>query len=203
MAIMKMQPKAGDNVHLNTLIIRGMSEVQTPRVDTCPTCDSSKIEIDTAPTEVVKDLAMQKLDFHHKQAEVARKLTNNDEADSRCHNSDVRVFQFDLQQQMYLPTLTHTQMYYSRQLAFVNMGIHLEDEGKGIMFLRNEIVRQRGSNEIASCLYKFFTFSEIGYTTDKKKLILWADNWWTKQEPSCTCYVPRFNCKRFLFRNYS
>ncbi|CAG4973726.1 unnamed protein product [Parnassius apollo] len=106
-----------------------------PRVDTCPTCDSSKIEIDTAPTEVVKDLAKQKLDFHHKQAVMARKLMNNDGADSKCPNSDVRVVQFDLQQQMYLPTLTHTQMYYSRQLAFVNMGIHLEDEGKGIMFL--------------------------------------------------------------------
>ncbi|CAG4937176.1 unnamed protein product [Parnassius apollo] len=123
-----------------------------PRVDTCPTCDSSKIEIDTAPTEVVKDLAKQKLDFHHKQAEMARKLINNDGADFRCPNSDVRVVQFDLQQHMYLPTLTHTQMYYSRQLAFVNMGIHLEDEGKGIMFLWNETVGQKGSNEIASCL---------------------------------------------------
>lgn len=67
-------------------------------------------------------------------------------------------------------------MYYSRQLALVNMGIHLEDEGKGIMFLWNETVGQRGSNEIASCLYKLFTCNEIGYTTDKKKLILWSDN---------------------------
>ncbi|CAF4832856.1 unnamed protein product [Pieris macdunnoughi] len=71
---------------------------------------------------------------------------------------------------MYLPTLTHTQIYthvfvrVTKPLAF--MGIHLEDVGKG----------QRGSNEIASGLYKFFTFSEIGYTTDKKQLIFWSDN---------------------------
>ncbi|CAG9792678.1 unnamed protein product [Diatraea saccharalis] len=107
---------------------------------------------------------------------MARKMMNEDGANSRCPDSDVRTVQFDLQQQMYLPTLTHTQMYYSRQLAFVNMGIHLEDEGRGIMFLWNETVGQRGSNEIASCLYKFFTYSEIGYTTHKKKLILWSDN---------------------------
>ncbi|KAJ8724304.1 hypothetical protein PYW08_015778 [Mythimna loreyi] len=107
---------------------------------------------------------------------MARDKMNKDGIKSRSHDSDIRVVQFDLQQQMYLPTLTHTQMYYSRQLACVNMGIHLEDEGKGIMFLWNETVGQRGSNEIASCLYKFFTDSEIGHTTSKQKLILWSDN---------------------------
>ncbi|KAJ8720798.1 hypothetical protein PYW08_006263 [Mythimna loreyi] len=141
-----------------------------PRVDTCPTCDSFKVEIDSAPTEELKTLAKQKLDIHHKQTDMARDKMNKDGIKSRSHDSDIRVVQFDLQQQMYLPTLTHTQMYYSRQLACVNMGIHLEDEGKGIMFLWNETVGQRGSNEIASCLYKFFTDSEIGHTTNSNEL---------------------------------
>uniref|UniRef100_A0A6P7FH22 Uncharacterized protein LOC114327924 n=1 Tax=Diabrotica virgifera virgifera TaxID=50390 RepID=A0A6P7FH22_DIAVI len=105
-----------------------------PRVDTCPTCDSLKVQIDTAPTEEIKTDGKQKLEIHHRQAELARQQMSKDGIESRENNSDIRMVQFDLQQQMYLPTLTHTQMYYSRQLACVNMGIHLEDEGMGIMF---------------------------------------------------------------------
>lgn len=43
------------------------------------------------------------------------------------------------------------------------------------MFLFNETVGQRDCNEVASCLYKFFTYSEIG-PRDKKNLILWSEN---------------------------
>lgn len=135
-----------------------------------------KVEIDTALTQELKTIAKQKLDIHHRHTDKARELMAKDGIESRSPDSDVRVVQFDLQQQMYLPTLTHTQMYYSRQLACVNMGIHLEDEAKGIMFLWNETVAQRGSSEIASCLYIFFTSTEIGFTSYKQKLILWSDN---------------------------
>ena len=41
-------------------------------------------------------------------------------------DSSICVLSFDLQQQMYLPSQTHTEMYYSRRLACINMGIHLE-----------------------------------------------------------------------------
>lgn len=46
---------------------------------------------------------------------------------------------------MYLPTLTHTQMFHSRrQFTCVNMEIHLEDEEKGMMFLWNETIGHKG-----------------------------------------------------------
>lgn len=49
------------------------------------------------------------------------------------------VISFDLQKQFYIPSLTHTEMYYSRQLASVNFDIHHEDEGTGFFTLRTKL----------------------------------------------------------------
>uniref|UniRef100_A0A6P7FF42 Uncharacterized protein LOC114328740 n=1 Tax=Diabrotica virgifera virgifera TaxID=50390 RepID=A0A6P7FF42_DIAVI len=83
------------------------TELNVPsRVDTCPTCDSLKVQIDTAPTEEIKTDGKQKLEIHHRQAELARQQMSKDDIKSRENNSGIRMVQFDLQQQMYLPTHT-------------------------------------------------------------------------------------------------
>lgn len=74
---------------------------------------------------------------------------------------------------MYLPALTHTQMYYSRQFTCINLGIHFEDEAKGFMYMWDERSGKRGCNEIGSCVYNFITTQ---LKTTKPKLILWSDN---------------------------
>lgn len=84
------------------------------------------------------------------------------------------LISFDLQQQIGLPRLTHSKMYYSRQLSCYNLGIHDERREKGVMCLWSEDFGGRGSIEIATSLYDYLT-QEIckGSTT---KLILWSDN---------------------------
>lgn len=88
--------------------------------------------------------------------------------------SNSYVISFDLQQQMYLPQLTHTEMYYAQQLACCNLGIHDSIKETGCMCLWAESFGGRVSLEISSCIYHYLTTeADIG---NKKQLILWSDN---------------------------
>lgn len=144
-----------------------------PRVDTCSTCDAYKISISTSKTPQEKRLEEMKRELHHRKAEAAQKLMAQTAKDSQEPHSDTCVISYDLQKQVYLPTLTHSQMYYSRQYTCMNFGIHLEDEGRGFMYLWEETAGRRGCNEIATCLYTFIT-TEL--QTEKRKLMFWSDN---------------------------
>ena len=69
-----------------------------------------------------------------------------------CFNSDMLaapvVFTFDLQQNLPVPTLTHGAMFYLSQLWVYNFGIHNCTDGAAIMYVWNECIAGKGSNEI-------------------------------------------------------
>ena len=62
------------------------------------------------------------------------------------------VITFDLQQNLPVPTLTHSSMFYLRQLWVYNFGIHECGTGSATMCIWNETIAGRGANEIISCL---------------------------------------------------
>lgn len=80
----------------------------------------------------------------------------------------------DLQKVFLLPKLTHSSMYYSRQLSCFNFGIHVSNNGNGIMCLWHEGESGRGGNQMASCLLEAINSGTLDY--DKKHLTLWSDN---------------------------
>lgn len=138
-----------------------------PKVDTCSTCDSLAVKI-----KLGDGAAVVEQELHHRQAEAATKAMSSDTKNANA--SDCYVIAFDMQQQMYIPQLTHSEMYYSQQLAVCNLGIHDSVIGKGFMCLWTEDFGGRGSLEISSCLYTYLT-EEIN-SREKRKLILWSDN---------------------------
>lgn len=137
-----------------------------PRVDTCSTCDRLTMQMKTGDKE-----AAVTREFHHRQAEAASNAMCADTEHAKSSEHTI-VISFDMQQQMYLPSLTHSEMYFSRQIACCNLGIHDEATGMGTMCLWLETVVGRGSLEVAHCLHKYLST----LTTHKKKLILWSDN---------------------------
>lgn len=142
---------------------------QQPRTDTCGTCDLLNIESRNFPgNRQVK----QKLELHHRKAEEALKTMKQDNIKSQEINSEHSSATMDLQKVLSLPTLTHTDMYYMRQLSNYNFSIHLADNSTGYMFLWHEGQAGRGGNEIASCVLKGLTSS----ITKKKVLTMWSDN---------------------------
>ena len=84
-----------------------------PRADTCSTCDQLHAQI-KCNTHEQKDLTVQ-LGVHHRKAEAAITKMKQDQVDSQKPSSETCVISMDLQQVIFLPALTHSQMFYLRQ----------------------------------------------------------------------------------------
>jgi len=70
-----------------------------------------------------------------------------------------------------LPTLTHSDVFYARQLWMYNFGVHDCIDGTGIMNMWDESTAKRGSCEVASCLQSIFSEGQTG----AQRLILFSD----------------------------
>lgn len=138
------------------------------RTDTCGKCDELKNKELFAVDSNEKQSAMNSLLEHYLHVEKSQQMFKKDKRDL-----DNYVVNFDLQQQIGLPKLTHSKMYYSRQLNCFNLGIHDERKNMGMMCLWTEDYGNRGSTEIATCLYDYFVEEVgVGYM---RKLVLWTD----------------------------
>lgn len=143
-----------------------------PRVDTCSTCDELHIRVKAAESEVLKRATLNERKIHQMKATAATNEMANDAAQAKVSN-DTCVISYDMQQQMYLPHLTHSEMYYCRQLACCNLGIHVSDDDTATMCFWSEDVGGRGANEVATSVHKFLT-QELH--SKKENLIVWSDN---------------------------
>lgn len=141
-----------------------------PRVDTCNVCD--KLHCEIRANTPSRGSANTKLELHHRKAEKAQELLKKQLATSQEPGSDVCCLTMDLEQVLFVPTLTHSDMFYLSQLSCYNFGIHVGDIGKGYMFLWHEGVSGRGANEVASCLLHLLNKG----LTYKRNLIIWSDN---------------------------
>lgn len=139
-----------------------------PRADTCATCDLLHMQ----RKDPTKADAKIKLELHHRKAGAAVEAMRKDHQNCQQPTSDTMTVSMDLEQVLSLPTLTHSQMYYMRQLSNYNLCVHLGDNNTGFMFLWHEGITGRGGNEIASCVLKAFT----NIPTQKRKLTIWSDN---------------------------
>jgi hypothetical protein len=141
------------------------------RSDTCSTCDLLSAQVKADPANQTNHI---KLELHQRKAESAMNAMKADVASSQMPASDICTASMDLQQVLLTPTLTHSQMYYARQLSNFNLGIHIADTKEAFMCMWHEGLTGRGGNEIASCIYKLF--SSHTQNTYKNKLIMWSDN---------------------------
>ncbi|CAH2006901.1 unnamed protein product [Acanthoscelides obtectus] len=114
-----------------------------------------------------------KLDLHHRKAEKDRLEMEKDGNLSQIPTASISMMSIDLEQVLFLPTLTHTQMFYSRQLSCYNLGIHISDTGTAHMCLWDESITGRGANEIGSALLKCLNLPALNM---KKNLVIWSDN---------------------------
>uniref|UniRef100_A0A1B6KHW1 DUF7869 domain-containing protein n=1 Tax=Graphocephala atropunctata TaxID=36148 RepID=A0A1B6KHW1_9HEMI len=140
-----------------------------PRTDTCPTCDLLSCQIATS-VGAAKVEFRNKLKLHHLKAEKARREMKQDFTESQSPNSRSVTFALDLEKVLSLPTLTHTNMYYLRQLSNFNLCTHFHDN-TSMMNLWHEGITGRGGNEIASCILRALKEKE-----SKHILTAWSDN---------------------------
>lgn len=141
-----------------------------PRTDTCSTCDLLSAQIKGNPEN--RQILVNRLELHHRKAEKAMKIMQQDHENSQLPGSSICTCSMDLQQVLFLPTLTHSRMFYLRQLSNYNLGIHIGDTNAAYMNIWHEGISGRGGNEIASCVLKLF----LNRVTAKKVLTMWSDN---------------------------
>lgn len=144
-----------------------------PKSDTCSTCDLLHCKMKASSGEEQKSFKTQ-LALHHRKAERARQVMSDDTIESQQPTSENIVISVDLEQVIFIPTLTHSDMFYSRQLSCYNLGVHLADTNSAFMRLWNESLTGRGGCEIGSAILKLL-LSENKFTT-KTKLVIWSDN---------------------------
>ena len=135
-----------------------------PKSDTCATCDELNIKINEAKrSKQVEDLQKITLDkeLHLRKADAAFNCLKSAKAEAQ-QNQNVHVITFDLQQALPTPKLTTGLCFYKKKLWCYNISIHCCNEPEqGYFFMWNESVAKRGSDEITSCLFKYFKHFDI------------------------------------------
>lgn len=146
-----------------------------PRSDTCKYCDMNYIKLISAKTEEERKNIEIQSNLHHSKADQAYKQLKQD-ADIARKNKNIIVLCVDLQQVLFCPNLTHSSIFYQRQLSNYNFAIHDMGSNDVTMCLWHECQAKRGSTEIASCILKYvvdrFTIMQPG---EQRKLIIWSD----------------------------
>lgn len=142
--------------------------------DTCKTCD----EIDVALKNILitndrKEELSEIKESHFNLVEKVRKEFNDDVSEAKQSDGKTIVLTFDLQKTLETPSLTTSVAFYKRQLWTFNLCISDEVTQVGHMYIWDESVASRGSQEIGSCLLKHFK-TKIPDTVEK--IILYSDS---------------------------
>jgi len=102
-----------------------------PRTDTCMTCD--RLHMQGKDKTIAGFNAIKQKELHLRKAEKAKTMMYKNMKDAQEPNSDTLVLCMDLEKVLFVPTLTHSQMYYSRQLSVYNLCLHVGDTRKSYM----------------------------------------------------------------------
>ena len=137
-----------------------------PKSDTCSTCDLLHAKIKCNPTDRKHKAALEP---HKRKAEKAMIVLHEGKLLSQTPSSDTCMLTIDLQKVLYLPSLTHCDMYYSRQLSCFNLCVHVSDTEDACML---SLGWEWGGNEIVSSLLKVLFL----LSSNKRKLVIWTDN---------------------------
>lgn len=143
------------------------------KVDTCRKCDM----LNTLSKSQEQGSAQQ-IDTDQQKREHLELVNNTkiefDKTVEFASNPDNKtvVYTFDLQRALETPVLQTSEVYYMRQLWVYNLGIYDEVKKTGYMYVYNESIASRGSQEVASCLFKHFMKF---VPSDTQKIILRSD----------------------------
>ena len=130
-----------------------------------------KMETDNNITGVTEK--RRALDLHLKRADCGYTMLKRFKPHGEYHRQNQACLCIDLAQTRPIPKLVTNMAFYSRKVNAYNCGIHDLNTGKGHMFMWPENVAKRGSNEVASCLYKYI---ETYVNPKIKELVIFSDN---------------------------
>ena len=146
---------------------------QTPKTDTCKTCEAMKIKLGCyTPGSAEYDAIQSEWNDHKFEANKAYELLHSDTSVARDTPTQQHVIAIDLQQALPTPKLNVGPAFYKRKIMTYNIGIHDCGANSAHMMMWPETVAGRGADEVASCLLQYIMQTDI----KSKKLIIYSDN---------------------------
>lgn len=145
----------------------------TPRSDTCKYCDKLFNKMIACENEEEYKKLETETNLHHRKAEKAYATLALEQENANENNIVLCV---DMQQVIFTPNLTHSDVFYKRQYANYNFCVKDFHRDQSEMFVWHESIAGRGSMEIASCVFKFITnhYTPLG-PGEFRKLTMWSD----------------------------
>lgn len=142
----------------------------SPSKDTCTKCDAFKLKISTLDNQEEKRTLELEHQLHLRKAEAARESMKRDAVRSR-NDDTFYAFTFDLQKALPFPILTTSVAYYKRNMYVYNLGCHELRRDLGFMYVWDETIASRGSQEVGSCVMKHIQTQ----ASKAKHLVMYSD----------------------------
>lgn len=136
-----------------------------PKKDLCLFCETYRVL-----EEKEKKKKENEYNLHVERKEDVRIQKQQDKEKAKTDKT-IKVINFDLQKVLISPKTEVGNAYYSRKLSTYNFTVFDVDSTKAICYMWYESIAQRGSNEIASCLYKYL--EQLGHV---KECIFYSDS---------------------------
>lgn len=145
-----------------------------PKVDTCRKCDRFKVKLQSQNSNLLwRERIEQKRSEH---LDIVQKIKKDfyETVKFACNpENKTEIFTFDLQRALELPCLQTSVAFYKRKLWVYNLCIFDEKRKVAHMYVWNETIASRGSQEVSSCLFKHF-LNHVPENTEK--IILFSDS---------------------------
>lgn len=143
---------------------------KAPKADSCHKCDIFAAKLNMTETEEQKQHIIEEQRKHHQLADDAYKSKERDKELAKS-NPLIKTCAFDLQQCLPTPNVMTSVSFYKRLLWTYNLTIHDCDTSASNCYMWNEVVGQKGGNEIASCLLAHLNM----LPTSTEQIIFYSD----------------------------
>lgn len=138
-----------------------------PKKDQCDVCSVFNLADETRKVDL-----REHYERHLANKIVARNMKNSDK-ELALTDKTICVACFDLQKVLATPQSNVSDFYYKSKYATYNFTIFDIGNNDGFCYVWHEQIAKRGSNEVASCLWKFI---ETQKKRGIKSLIFYSDN---------------------------
>lgn len=143
------------------------------KVDTCRKCDKIAAKIKSVDTPNASETLLNERSEHLKIVDKTRKDFDECIERARFPKEKTEVLTFDLQRALETPRISTSEAFYKRQLWVYNLCVFDEVRKTGYMYVWNESIASRGSQEIGFCIYRHIAEN---VSKDTRKIILYSDS---------------------------
>ena len=165
-------PPVSESVYRSIFCANFNLSFGSPKTDTCKTCDELRRRIEDVSDEHSKSTLRLELTSHQMKAEDGYTRLREDTALAQSAPHNYHMITFDAQQNLPTPHMHTSLVFYLRQLWVYNIGIHNCGAGDATMCMWPENVAKKGSDEVASCLLRYFNL----LTTRPGHLLAYSDS---------------------------